>query len=166
MQHGLFSKDLLQHWKSVEKFYLIDVWRKQENYNDTANVLNSEQQKIFETANENVKPWAHKIVFLRMTSTEAANQLDDNSLDFVFLDGRHDYCGLKEDLINYWPKVKLGGIVAGHDYQYAKIDNANNWGICSDGTFSVLSVKGAVNEFSATHCAFVHQLGDSWMLFK
>jgi hypothetical protein len=29
---------------------------------------------------------------------------------------RHDYCGVKEDLENYWPKLKRGGIIAGHDY--------------------------------------------------
>ena len=29
---------------------------------------------------------------------------------------RHDYCGVKEDLETYWPKLRRGGILAGHDY--------------------------------------------------
>ena len=29
---------------------------------------------------------------------------------------RHDYCGVQEDLRNWWPKLRRGGILAGHDY--------------------------------------------------
>jgi hypothetical protein len=29
---------------------------------------------------------------------------------------RHDYCGVMEDLVAYWPKLRSGGIIAGHDY--------------------------------------------------
>ena len=33
-----------------------------------------------------------------------------------YIDARHDYCGCSEDIQNWWPKVKPGGIMAGHDY--------------------------------------------------
>jgi len=39
-----------------------------------------------------------------------------DSLDFIYVDARHDYCGVKEDLINWWPKLKKHGIMCGHDY--------------------------------------------------
>ena len=38
------------------------------------------------------------------------------SLDFVYLDARHDFCAMIEDLEAYWPLVAPGGILAGHDY--------------------------------------------------
>jgi hypothetical protein len=34
----------------------------------------------------------------------------------IYIDGDHDYIGIKNDLINYYPKLKTGGIFAGHDY--------------------------------------------------
>ena len=34
----------------------------------------------------------------------------------MYIDARHDYESVKEDLEHWLPKVKLGGIVAGHDY--------------------------------------------------
>jgi hypothetical protein len=40
----------------------------------------------------------------------------DASLDYVYVDARHDYCGVKEDLEAWWPKLRRGGILAGHDY--------------------------------------------------
>jgi hypothetical protein len=36
--------------------------------------------------------------------------------DLVFLDGDHSYQGLLEDIQGWWPRVRQGGILAGHDY--------------------------------------------------
>ncbi len=40
----------------------------------------------------------------------------DQSLDFVYLDARHDFQGVFSDLIAWWPKLRIGGVIAGHDY--------------------------------------------------
>ena len=42
--------------------------------------------------------------------------MKEESLDFVYIDARHDYCAMTEDLLAYWPLVAPGGILAGHDY--------------------------------------------------
>lgn len=65
---------------------------------------------------ENIKPLEHIINHYKMTSLEASNLYEDNSLDFIFIDGAHDYDNVKDDLINWFPKVKKDGIFAGHDY--------------------------------------------------
>lgn len=49
-------------------------------------------------------------------STAAAARFPDNSLDFVYLDARHDLAGVVADIHAWWPKVKPGGVFAGHDY--------------------------------------------------
>jgi predicted O-methyltransferase YrrM len=36
--------------------------------------------------------------------------------DLIYIDADHTYLGVREDLINYWPKVKEGGIIFGDDY--------------------------------------------------
>jgi predicted O-methyltransferase YrrM len=49
-------------------------------------------------------------------STEVYTQIVDNSASFVFIDGDHFNPVVKQDLDNYWPKVKTGGIFSGHDH--------------------------------------------------
>ena len=63
-------------------------------------------------------PFYPHYTILRKTSMQALNDIDDNSLDFVYIDGNHDFLNVTQD-IHYWlKKVKPGGILAGHDYVY------------------------------------------------
>lgn len=49
-------------------------------------------------------------------SVEAAAQFDDETFDFIFIDGNHYYNYVYEDIFNWFPKLKKGGIISGHDY--------------------------------------------------
>jgi predicted O-methyltransferase YrrM len=49
-------------------------------------------------------------------SVTASRAFKDDSVDFVFLDAGHDYADVKADIAAWWPKLKSGGIMAGHDY--------------------------------------------------
>lgn len=49
-------------------------------------------------------------------SLTAAAQFADGTLDFVYIDGAHDYDSVVADLAAWTPKVKPGGLIAGHDY--------------------------------------------------
>lgn len=53
---------------------------------------------------------------INLDSELAKNQIDDNSVDVLFIDADHHYQFVKMDINNYWPKVKPGGILFGHDY--------------------------------------------------
>jgi predicted O-methyltransferase YrrM len=53
---------------------------------------------------------------LKMTSLEAAKYFNDGEVDFVFIDGAHDYDNVKADIAAWLPKLKPDGILAGHDY--------------------------------------------------
>ena len=44
---------------------------------------------------------------------------EGRSIDFVFVDAGHDEDDVKGDILNWLPKLKHGGWIAGHDYQYA-----------------------------------------------
>ena len=48
--------------------------------------------------------------------TNYASQHPDQSLDFVYLDSDHKYQSVKSEIEAWYPKVKVGGILAGHDY--------------------------------------------------
>lgn len=56
---------------------------------------------------------------MKMTSAEAAAQIPDASLDFVFIDANHMYAECRADILAWRPKVRPGGWVAGHDYSKA-----------------------------------------------
>lgn len=65
---------------------------------------------------KNIEPVKHIITPYRMGSVEAATLYPDNSLEFVFIDANHEYEAVKADLAAWYPKVKQGGHIAGHDY--------------------------------------------------
>lgn len=69
------------------------------------------------------------------TSMQVAETFQDNSIDFVFIDGNHEYEYVKEDIREWTKKVKVGGIIAGHDY---KEDESKKYGVVQ-----------AVNEYLA-----------------
>jgi hypothetical protein len=153
---------------------LIDIWKTQKNYFDGANVAQAFQDQAYANTVRKLSPFANKTVILRMFTTEAAKLIPDESLDFVYIDARHDYCGVMEDLQNYYPKVKVGGYVSGHDYKTAAevrlMDSSQNWGVCANGTRNEGSVKGAVDEFMAkkniTKLTVTKDAWPSWLFIK
>lgn len=77
-----------------------------------------EEQEYFEKRyTETVKRlMSYQTDIIRKTSMEAVREWGDNTLDFVYIDGNHDFLNVTQD-IHYWlKKVKPGGILAGHDF--------------------------------------------------
>lgn len=64
----------------------------------------------------NMYPIKDKFNVLVGNSWDAATKFDDNSLDFVFIDADHKYQSVVNDILAWMPKVKIGGVLAGHDY--------------------------------------------------
>jgi hypothetical protein len=53
---------------------------------------------------------------VRASSEIASNMFQDESLDFVYIDANHAYDFVKQDIELWYPKVKKGGYLWGHDY--------------------------------------------------
>jgi len=95
VQYGLFSQEILKEWKGELK--CVDSW---EGYEDVYGVaLNSLGDRI-----------------IRGNSVDVAKTFKNGSLDFVFIDANHTYKSVKEDIEAWFPKVRKGGVVSGHDY--------------------------------------------------
>lgn len=58
----------------------------------------------------------YNIEVKKMFSLDAAKEVEDVSLDFVYIDASHDFDNVMLDLISWERKVRIGGIVSGHDY--------------------------------------------------
>mmetsp|Transcript_22491 Transcript_22491/g.57990 ORF Transcript_22491/g.57990 Transcript_22491/m.57990 type:complete len:112 (-) Transcript_22491:197-532(-) len=72
-------------------------------------------------------------------TTEAVHQFDDGFFDFIYVDATHSYMDSKADVESWWPKLRVGGVMAGDDYFNGYVDAAGQ-------TFGV---KDAVDEFGA-----------------
>ncbi len=53
--------------------------------------------------------------FIRKTSLDAVADVQDD-LDFVYIDANHSYECVKEDIEAWYPKVRAGGVIGGHDF--------------------------------------------------
>lgn len=67
-----------------------------------------------------IAPHKDRVIILRGDSVEMANEIEDGTLDFVFIDANHTYNGVKRDIIAWIPKLRSGGVVCGHDYDRPK----------------------------------------------
>jgi predicted O-methyltransferase YrrM len=77
-----------------------------------------EVRGLYEEAYNNLKSLIDlKVVnLIKSHSLEAVKKYEDESIDFCFIDGSHEYEDVKADILAYLPKVKKGGILSGHDY--------------------------------------------------
>lgn len=133
---GEFSGFLLDQW-SGRLLVSVDPWSEApaESYVDVANVAQARHDELYAETRERLAPFGERSAIWRTTSTEAAERVLPASADFVYIDARHDYPSVLDDLGQWYDKVRPGGVLAGHDYV--------------DGTFpeGVFGVKSAVDEF-------------------
>lgn len=114
VSNGRYSKWISVNNKGV-KLYCIDPWKA---YPEYVEQHGENSQKIldecFRKSTERLKPFNCELI--RKTSMDAVKDFNDNSLDFVFIDGNHSFEYVVEDIAKWEKKVKPGGIVSGHDY--------------------------------------------------
>jgi predicted O-methyltransferase YrrM len=68
---------------------------------------------------KNIQPWAAHIKSYRGFSHDIRRQWD-TPIDFLWIDGDHSYTGVRQDIADWLPLVKKGGVVAFHDYANEK----------------------------------------------
>lgn len=71
--------------------------------------------EVLDMFNNRVKDYKN-IQLITKTSDDAILDFNDEVFDFIYIDGIHQYENVKQDIINYLPKVKKGGVIGGHDY--------------------------------------------------
>lgn len=125
----------------IKKLYLVDPYVP---YMQACDKLDFSKSKV--VAHENLKPFADRIVWIEETSDDAINKIGEE-LDFAYIDGNHAYSNVKRDMENYSGKVKVKGVVCGHDIQM--------W-----------DVKRAVSEFCVEHQLTCFEIFPEWIIIK
>jgi len=106
VDYGLNAKTLLK-LLPIKKLYLIDPYQQ-----ELDSVSGDER---YRSAKKLLRKHKDKIEFIRKSSSEAIKDIPKN-IDFIYLDGSHEYEQVKKDIELYYPKVKKGGIIGGHDF--------------------------------------------------
>lgn len=83
-----------------------------------------------------LKPY--NVTIVKKHSVEAAKEVLDGSLDFVYIDAAHDHDNVMKDITAWTPKVRIGGIVSGDDFY--KFPRKGNTGVMT-----------AVTEYASDH---------------
>lgn len=135
------TSEMLLHFFPELKLYMVDPW----------DMLNSEyfqtdskfyrkhggSKQWYEDCKKIARRYPGRAILLREFSHIASYQFNNDSLDFVFIDGDHSYPAVYTDLLLWYPKIKPGGMLILHDYgapqhigvYNAYIDFANKYGL-------------------------------------
>lgn len=128
---GDYSKTIIH--ANPSSLVLVDPWKHQESYpdGDLANIDDVEFEKLYVEVKRLESP---TVAVMRMSSRDAAASTEDESLNFVYIDARHDKESVLDDILAWWPKIAPGGWLCGHDC-------AGRWGV---------EVQAAISDFLAT----------------
>lgn len=117
VEKGLYSEVLCKANPSLH-LSCIDPWEASAYEPDVHGVA-SDQESYDNQNKETVDRLAlYNCTIVRKNSMAALEDFEDGSLDFVYIDANHDLVNFISDLHHWEKKVKVGGIVSGHDYAY------------------------------------------------
>jgi predicted O-methyltransferase YrrM len=137
---GSFARELCIALPDL-KLYCIDPWKYYPEYDEIPDQSQLDSQ--YEATKKRLTGYNCEII--RKTSMDAVKKFVPNSLDFVFIDGNHDYKFVLEDIAEWTKIVKPGGIIYGHDYmpdhpgvmqaihEYISKNSINPWFILRTG---------------------------------
>jgi hypothetical protein len=104
--------------KNFEKVISIDAWKNGYDDNDASSY--KYPMEIVEAQFDEFCKKYPNINKMKMTSREASKIFQNDSLMFIYIDALHTYEGVKKDISLWWPKLKVNGFLALHDYSNVK----------------------------------------------
>ena len=151
-EHALSLLNILD----IAKIYLIDPYEMYENYLKGEGKNYGDKQlnlrDTFIKAKMNLEPYNKKLTWVKKMSENAVCDINE-PLDFVYIDGNHDYDFVKKDLEKYYPLLKIGGVIGGHDFY-------NGFAKSHHGVIK------AVTEFSVSNNLQLFVEQPDWWLYK
>lgn len=185
---GAFSARLLDKWRQGGHHYMVDPYLRFDAACSKHLAKGGDKQcrhtqqyfdQVFaNTSGLMMEKHPGRVTILRNLSISASASFRSASLAFVYVDARHDYHGVLEDLEAWWRVLGHGGLFAGHDYTDAVTAQAALDTRIAGGKPHKTPVADAVRDF-LTGLVSRGQLGEprptlyitadhpaSWFLFK
>jgi len=135
---GGLSRHLLQHRDDL-RLLMIDRWQAVGEDHPfklggslIAQLDASDMAAAMDLAKQRVEFAGERAVLIQGESVEAARDIDDGSLDFAFVDADHSFEAVLADIEAYWPKIRAGGWLSGHDWDHGEshVDSSKKlWGV-------------------------------------
>ncbi len=140
--------------KTVPESYVtaIDPWITQEATGDPTRETYEKWDftQIEKQFYDNVGADLERCRMARKTSEEAAKECEGKTFDLIFIDALHDHESVKQDIALWWPKVRIGGMLTGHDFnhQWPGVERAvaesfdlMQIGVASDSVWFIVKVS-------------------------
>jgi hypothetical protein len=134
--YGTYAQQIIDSWKG--HLFCVDPWENQspEIYHDGQNLV--DLPAMFQQVSQSIGQHP-RCTLLRMLSLNAVGQFQDGELSFVYLDGNHSLESVRADIAAWWPKIKIGGLMCGHDY-FTRYDDDTN----SDAATAINELADAI----------------------
>jgi|GEM_PF-1778131 len=156
VSRGINAEVIRREWKG-KMLTLVDRWKSSPEYVCMAAVPDDKHEQFYAEVCGKFKG-RDDVTILRLVSAEAARNFQDGELDWVYIDADHSYEAVTADVEAWAPKVKSGGILAGHDYENGQRGKTN------------FGVKRAVDEWALKNGAVIvtsqETTAPSWYCFK
>jgi hypothetical protein len=115
------------------------------------NLGQNKLDELFLFVEKRLSFFGERFELIREFSHIGCRRFEEESLDFVYIDGNHFEDYIKKDLDSWWKKVKKGGMLSGHDYNHP----------------SFIHVTKSVDAFFIEKGYSVNYLGNHvWCVFK
>eukprot|EP00747_Dinoflagellata_sp_TGD_P182462 gnl/TRDRNA2_/TRDRNA2_36717_c0_seq1.p1 gnl/TRDRNA2_/TRDRNA2_36717_c0~~gnl/TRDRNA2_/TRDRNA2_36717_c0_seq1.p1 ORF type:complete len:292 (-),score=54.83 gnl/TRDRNA2_/TRDRNA2_36717_c0_seq1:85-960(-) len=112
---GNFSEKNLHNWLGT--YYMIDAWSYRSDGSTDKNFVDSATNDAnMQLSEQRTSFAAERRHLIKGLSADVANDFDDGTLDWIYIDALHTHDSLLEDLRNWYPKVRPGGLLSGDDY--------------------------------------------------
>jgi predicted O-methyltransferase YrrM len=108
VRDGRTTFHLLNQCRTIKKYWAVDM-----------NIDLFYSKKV-------AQAYGDKLVAIEGMSQDVHHKIEDGSCDIIFIDADHSYPAVKQDIINYRPKLKPGGILSGHDIDFPGVNQAVN----------------------------------------
>ena len=143
-RQGLYAEVIC---KAGLKLYCVDPWLDYPDYSTGRPEWQSQLNSQYEETKKRLAPY--NVNYIRKLSMDALNDIADESLDFVYIDGNHDFVYVINDIHEWSKKVKKGGCISGHDYFYHRGHG-----------FEKIKVKEAVDSYTTVYNKDFYVIGE------
>lgn len=140
---GMNALNMLKNL-NMKRLYLIDPYTR---YVQDGKLSGNPSDSL-SMAEKRLRKFRNYVTWIKQESSVAVDVVP-SGVDFVYVDGNHGYAHVKEDITLYYPKVKAGGVLGGHDF---------------NGLY--VGVVKAVLEFAGVHGLECSGLMDEWWIVK